>query len=102
MNKILTESLSSDDKIEILGPIEPELRGGIFSFNVKGLKSLDVAKMLDSSDKIMVRGGMHCVHSWFNSRNLDGSVRVSLYIYNTEKEIEEFVKNIKKIILLAK
>jgi cysteine desulfurase/selenocysteine lyase len=46
---------------------------------------------------IMVRSGQHCVHSWFNSQNIVGSVRASSYFYNTVEEASFLVENIKKI-----
>lgn len=55
-----------------------------------------ISGLLNSSN-IMVRSGAHCVHSWFNKHNLPGSVRASLYLYNTEEEVDKFVEQIKKI-----
>ena len=76
-------------------------RGGIFTFNVKGMKSHDVAKMLDASKGIALRSGTFCVHSWFNAHHLDGAVRASFYFYNTEEEVRVFAKEVEKICELA-
>jgi cysteine desulfurase/selenocysteine lyase len=46
---------------------------------------------------IAVRSGQHCVHSWFNAHNLPGSVRASLYLYNTKDEAKVFIDTLKKI-----
>jgi cysteine desulfurase/selenocysteine lyase len=46
---------------------------------------------------VMVRSGQHCVHSWFNSRQIKGSVRASTYFYNTLEEAAIFTENLKKI-----
>ena len=46
--------------------------------------------MLDQMAGIMVRSGQHCVHSWFNAHQIQGSVRASLYFYNTQEEAELF------------
>ena len=62
-----------------------------------GLDPLDVSKILDVSRGILTRGGTHCVHSWFNKHNLKGSVRASLYLYNTEEEAKIFAEEVKKI-----
>ena len=53
--------------------------------------------MLDQMANIQVRSGQHCVHSWFNSRQIKGSVRASVYFYNTEEEAQIFIGNLKKI-----
>lgn len=100
LNKLITESLTNNEKIELIGPGEPEKRGSIFSFNIKGKDMHHVSKILDTSKNIMTRSGAHCVHSWFNKHNMKGSVRASLYLYNTEEEAQVFVDEVKKIIKL--
>ena len=97
LNKIITEGLDSD-KIELIGPKEAEKRSSIYSFNIKGMNNHDIANILDSSKNILTRSGRHCVHSWYNSRKIDGSVRASLYLYNTEEEAQTFVEEVKKIL----
>ena len=92
----LTDGLQKFENIKIIGP-KAEKRGGITSFNLKKMDSHQVALLLDNSADIMVRSGAHCVHSWFNKHKLQGSVRASLYIYNTEQEVELFIEEIKKI-----
>src|SRR3989344_3593880 len=96
LNKTITEELL--DKVELIGPENPELRPSIFSFNVKGFSSLDIAGILNSSRNICIRSGAHCVHSWFNKNKLKGSARASLYLYNNEEDVRTFIEEIKKII----
>lgn len=98
LNRILTEELK--DKVEILGPEDAAKRAGVFSFNVKGKDPHHVSKMLDVSKNIMTRSGMHCVHGWFNKHNIKGSVRASMYLYNTEEEMKTLIEELKKIIKL--
>lgn len=102
LNILLTELLKGENKIKIIGPKDAEKRGGIFSFNIEGMSVHDIAGILNSSKKIAVRSGAHCVHSWFNSHKLNGSVRVSFYLYNTEEEVKVFAEEIKKIARLGK
>ena len=83
--------------LSIVGPEDPDLRGGVFSFNIKGLNSHDIAMMLDSMGGIMIRSGMHCAHPFFVSRGIDGSARASVYFYNTLKEVEKFGEYVRKI-----
>jgi cysteine desulfurase/selenocysteine lyase len=98
LNKKLSEGLQKLG-IEIIGGEWSE-RGGIASFSIKGMEAHDIALMLNESG-ICVRSGMHCVHSWFNARKMKGSVRASFYFYNTEDEVEFFLKKIKEIKMLA-
>lgn len=98
LNKVISEGLLSDPKLSLIGPKDAVLRGGVFSFNVKGMSPHDVALSLDNSRNIMIRSGAHCVHSWFNAHKLQGSARASLYLYNTEEEAQSFVQEVKKIL----
>lgn len=82
--------------ISILGDPDPRKRSGIISFNLNGIQHHEVAGILNESN-IMIRSGMHCVHSWFNAHNIDGSARVSLYFYNTREECDTIIEEIKKI-----
>lgn len=97
LNKIITDGLAKERKIELLGPVDPTLRAGIYSFNIHKMDPHHVSKMLDVSKKILTRSGAHCVHSWFNARGMKGSCRASLYLYNTEDECMKFVEEVKKI-----
>jgi len=98
LNYYVTKELKEIDLIHILEPVDPSRRGSIFSFNIKGLGSHDVAMILDEVDKIMIRSGMHCTHPFFISRGIDGCARTSFYIYNTMSECERFVKAVKVIV----
>ncbi len=75
----------------------PGCRGGIFSFYIDGLDHHRIALMLDQMAGIVVRSGQHCVHSWFHARGLAGSVRASLYFYNSLQDVESLVANLHKI-----
>ena len=83
--------------LSIVGPEDPKLRGGVFSFNIAGLNSHDIAMMVDNMAHIMIRSGMHCAHPYFVSRKIDGSARASFYLYNNEKEIAKFAETLRKI-----
>ena len=94
----IMHQLSGLDELKLIGPNDPKLRGCIFSFNIDGVDSHDVAMILDEMNNIMIRSGMQCVHSWYLDRHLSGSARASVYIYNTEEECKIFCENVMKII----
>jgi len=48
LNSLITDKLSKIKDLTILGPKNPEERGGIVSFNVKGVDPHDIALQLDS------------------------------------------------------
>ena len=97
LNKFITNELQNIPELKIIGPSDPEMRGGIISFYIPNKDHHQIALMLDETAKIMVRSGQHCVHSWFNAKNIAGSVRASVYFYNTIEEAEVFVRELKKI-----
>lgn len=98
LNKFITEELQNIPNLTIIGPSDPSLRSGIVSFYIPNKDSHQIALMLDETAKIMVRSGQHCVHSWFNYKNIVGSARASFYFYNTMEEAEVFVKELKKVV----
>lgn len=87
--------------ISILGDKDASRRSGIISFNIKGIHYHEIAGILNEKSNIMIRSGMHCVHSWFNANNIDGSARVSLYLYNTKEECDVLINEIKEILRLV-
>ena len=97
LNKYLTEEILKIPRAKIIGPADPALRSGIVSFYVEGIDSHQIALLLDETANIMVRSGQHCVHSWFNAKNIKTSARASLYFYNTMSEAEIFVAGLNKI-----
>lgn len=97
LNQVITAELKDLAGIKLIGPCDAALRGPIFSFYFEGIDSHHVALMLDQMANILVRSGQHCVHSWFNAHQIHGSVRASVYFYNTEEEAALFINSLKKI-----
>jgi len=88
-----------EENVEIYGPRDISVRGGIISFNVKGLHHHTVGKALDIFG-IAVRTGGHCAHPLHYRLGINGTVRASYYLYNTLEEIDEFVRALRTIISL--
>jgi cysteine desulfurase / selenocysteine lyase len=101
LNKIMTEGLLQLDRVMILGPQEPEARGGIVSFAMEGVDPHQISLLLDESYGILVRSGQHCVHSWFNDKGMRGSVRASTYFYNTQEEAHRLVEAMTQIVAIV-
>ncbi len=71
--------------------------GGIFSFNVKGLHSHDVAYLLDRKG-IAIRSGFHCAQPFIEDKlHANGAARASIYLYNTYEEIDKLFKTLKTL-----
>jgi len=97
LNQFVTDQIRDLRGLQLIGPSDPKQRGGIVSFYLAGIDSHRIALMLDQMAGIMVRSGQHCVHSWFNAHQIEGSVRASFYFYNTLEEAELFVESLHKI-----
>lgn len=98
--RLLEYMMSSVEDVKglsIVGPEDPTLRRSVFSFNIDGLGAHDIAMMLDSMDGIMIRSGMHCAHSFLDSRGIHGSARASVYLYNNESDIDRFAVALRRI-----
>ncbi len=103
LNRIMTDLVKDIDGVELIGPRDASKRGGICSLMVNDLDAHDLAILLDESAGVMVRSGMHCVHSWFNARGLEqGSLRASAYFYNTEDEVRLFGETLSEMIPLLR
>lgn len=62
---------------------------GLFSFYIPWINVWDIAEIL-SMDGIAVRAGKHCNDILFSMLGINGSVRISLYIYNTTRDVDKF------------
>jgi len=97
LNECITNEIKDIPGLRLIGPADPKLRGGIVSFYIENIDSHRIALMLDQMAGVMVRSGQHCVHSWFESHQIRGAVRASLYFYNTLEEAELLIGSLKKI-----
>ena len=96
LTRRIDEELRRYDDITIYGP-SAERRGGITSFSFRGVDAHDVCLLLDESASVAVRSGRHCVHSWFNTHGVEGTVRVSVYFYNTTDEVAAFLDALRQV-----
>jgi cysteine desulfurase/selenocysteine lyase len=102
LNKAISQRLLEIPNLQFVGVQNPELRGGIIPFNIRGMKYHDISLMLDRNHGIMIRSGQHCAHSWFRGHGIEGSARASLYLYNIQEEGEVFAEAVGKIAKLGK
>ena len=98
LNRIMSDKLKDFEVIDVLGPSDVSQRGGVFSFNIDGWDPTEIAMHLDEEYNIAIRSGMHCVHSWFNSRGIDGTARASAYLYNNESDVLSFASAIEEML----
>lgn len=98
LNELVTNGLKEMDRIHLIGPDDARKRSGVAAFTVDGADAHQVALMLDKVGNVCVRSGQHCVHSWFEDRKIIGSVRASMYFYNTPEEVDIFLSTLRKVL----
>ncbi len=102
LSKIALDGLSAVQNVKIYGPKDVSKRTGIFTFNVRNVAPHQVAIMLDKMKGIAVRSGVFCAQPGMEHIGAcEGAVRASFYLYNTKKEVETLVEEVKKIEKLA-
>lgn len=75
---------------------------GVVSFNIDNIDSTEVAEYLSENFDICVRGGLHCAplkHKFLGTQG-QGTVRVSLSYFTTDKEIKMLINALKTYIKL--
>ncbi len=90
--------LAEIGSVRILGPSADE-RGGIVSFAIDGVNSMDFATMIDLKG-IAIRNGHHCAMPLHQKLGLSESNRASFYLYNTLDEVGFFAEQVEKTIKL--
>lgn len=93
----LNQAMESIPEVRLIGTAPH--KGGIVSFIVKGIHPLDVGTMLDLKG-IAIRTGHVCAQPVIRYFNVPAIARVSLGLYNTNNDIDNFVYNLKEIIKL--
>jgi cysteine desulfurase / selenocysteine lyase len=91
--------LSELEDVQIIG--NPKHRAGVISMVIKGIHHYDIATIIDQLG-IAVRSGHHCAQPIMRRFNIEGTIRISFAVYNTEEEIDIFVHALKRVIGMFK
>ncbi len=88
--------LSKIDGITVYGPQDIDTRGGVISFTVEGIHPHDIAQFLGDKN-ICIRAGHHCAMPLHKRLGVAATARAGFYLYNTEKDVDEFIDRVKKV-----
>lgn len=77
--------------VTIFGPSDPQLRGGVISFDLEGVHPHDVGQVLDEHG-VAIRTGHHCAQPVMAALNVPATARASFYIYSTNEEVDALVR----------
>ena len=81
--------------IEDLQLVGLQSDASLFSFVVEGVHHQDIATLLDQQG-IALRAGHHCAHPMMDALGVSGTLRVSIALYNTEQDIDQFIAALHK------
>ena len=98
LNRTVTTAFEAEARVRVLGPRDPARRSSIFAFTLDGIDPHDAALFLDEGHGVMVRSGMHCVHSYYEKRGLAGNVRASFYLYNDAADAGTLVTGVRELL----
>ncbi|MEY4454635.1 MAG: hypothetical protein RIQ45_158 [Actinomycetota bacterium] len=91
--KVLIAGLSDIKGINIFGPKDMVLRGGVVSFTLDGIHPHDLGQYLDSKG-IAVRTGHHCAWPLARKFKVQATTRASLYLYNELSDVDALLSGI--------
>ncbi|MDQ7842426.1 MAG: cysteine desulfurase [Armatimonadota bacterium] len=82
--------------LRLFGPENPTRRGGTLAFDLEGVHPHDVAQVLDQ-EGVAVRAGHHCAQPLHRVLGVAATTRASLYLYNTEEDIDRLVSGLQAV-----
>jgi cysteine desulfurase/selenocysteine lyase len=94
LTSYLLSELGKIEGLVVVGPKDPDLRGGTVSFTVNGIHPHDLGQYLDSLG-IAVRTGHHCAWPLTRALGVPATTRASLYLYNDRADLDALVDGIK-------
>lgn len=86
LTRYALERLERVEGIELYGPRGDD-RGGIVSFNVRGIHPHDVATALDVRG-IAIRAGHHCAQPLMRALGVRSTARASFWLHTTQAEVD--------------
>jgi cysteine desulfurase/selenocysteine lyase len=84
------DRLAEVPTLTLYGPIDPDIRGGVATFNLGEIHPHDVAAVLDS-EGIAIRAGHHCAMPLHQKLGLTATSRASFYVYSVPEEIDRLI-----------
>lgn len=96
LTTLLMEGLAKLPYIKVYGSKDPAKHCGIVTFTMEGVHPHDMASVLND-DKVCIRAGHHCAQPLMQFIGAGSTSRASVYFYNTEDEVKEFLDKLSKV-----
>jgi len=81
--------------LTLIGPDDPDQRGGVATFTLDNIHPHDLADILDH-EGIAIRAGHHCAQPLHQKLGIPASSRASFYVYTLREEIDQLVDGLYK------
>jgi cysteine desulfurase/selenocysteine lyase len=97
---LLTYALVAFDRehpdVDVYGPRDAGIRGGVIPFNIPGVHPHDVAQIMDSQG-LAVRAGHHCTMPLHERLQLPATARASFNVYSTPSDVDALIAGIGEV-----
>ncbi len=87
LTRHLLDVLDEVGGVTVYGPCDPQVQGGVVSFNVADVHAHDVGTILDRHG-VAIRAGHHCAQPLMRRYDVAATARASVYLYTTHPEID--------------
>ena len=84
------ERLEDVEGLRAFGPVDPDLRGGVVSLELKGIHPHDLAEICDR-EHVCIRAGHHCAQPLMRAMGVPATARASFHVYNTRDDVDRLI-----------
>ena len=88
-------------QVTIYSPTNPKDCNGVLSFSITGVHPHDIATIFNN-EGIAIRSGLHCAEPLMTQLGVNGTARMSFYVYNTKKDIDVAAKALRTVLKIFK
>lgn len=89
------ERLSEVPGLNLVGPADAAVRGGVATFTLNGIHPHDLASLLDR-EGVAIRAGHHCAQPLHQKLGVNATARASFYVYTEPREVDALIEAIYK------
>ena len=82
--------------LKLYGPLSPDERGGVVTFNLPAVHAHDVATLLDR-EAIAVRAGHHCTQPLHERLGEAATARASFNVYSDHEDVERLASALARV-----
>jgi len=100
--RIMDGLLTLDNRINILGPGPGMERLPLVSFCIDGLHPHDICQIMNDRHGVALRGGNHCAQPLHDLLKIEGSTRVSLAAYNSDRDVDAFLNGMEDVLKILR